>query len=1610
MVTLDEEWTRPQQLLAAVVYRAWHPEPMSERFRWPTFYYMAHTMRVRHGIDAREVLESFPVLGSVGIGQAHYSAVFFDRLCPTNPEALVGLTVAGLAQAAGPDQNPAGFFLALLAHAGDQRRLAVVDPYEPQPVTITDQTFSRACCAVSPGVSMAMYELIRHEPSAATGLTPIHHNPADGSWTVEVGLPALDYTHNTALEDYLNRITRLHPTAPGPTISPGVDGDTRSFQVHVPGTPGMQVGEGKTQINNYDGMPAERDAQGQPDVVDETQVHRDLTPYPIDVATAEDLLNPLGTETLDFFVSHAPDDSPWAEWISWQLESAGYRVLVQAWDMVPGTNWARLVQTGLAQASRLIAVLSEAYVQSLAGAAQWQALWATDPDGTMRKVVPVRVTNCARPGLLAGIVGVDLFDIPEATAAHRLRRAAHDAMAGRAKPSAPPGFPKGKSTPDEASGAVLGALPPFPLDDAVPAAPKQRASGALSVSAAGDNDRAGRLFMHGLESLRAFALPSVSRLDLLGKVLDSTGPVPGSASLIIGEGGTGKSVLLGQLAEHLAEASDPSSDNERGSWAVVLLSCNAVPATADLTNTELADTAFAHVAHVPDPQSGLRVAVRDLAARFGGVYVLVDTLDVVLREETAHVVATLLGDLADRAQLFATCREREYRDLLMDPHLEVPQLGARSGHPALLVPRLAPPDILQWATRYSDTLNRPETERERFVASLKDAVRSAAVREVCAVPLRLAMACDLYGESGEIPGDLTITSLYDTYWARRIARDRQGRRTRRGDAQAQAALALAAAVVAQSRERLSLSVARATADDGTLRDGFAALLSEGVVREDGGRYEFFHQTYAEYTIARRLATSGSAEDLTQLRDALADPHSFLWPVARHLLMQASSAHRYRDLAEAVPTTTPEGALVHLLATRTRRSPELLLATARTIKDQDPGLLRSVAPTLADSPPECHDAALTIVVPMIGEADILQISELTRTAGVLLGRADSVVRAKHLPRALGLVQQREADIRQDIWLSLPANLVEPVCTQAPDADIRAMFHARYAQLGVRAQRALLRAQLAECRGGDPDGIDGLVTLAPAMLAAGCPSEMPEEEPVELLQRCWSHPGIRASLGWASWRDLLDADLPHRWDATQVRVAARLASDPSIRSELLADLLGDRKVRFPDRWINAAKFVADAHPTEVSETLGDLTGELPRRAVGALVTLSNQIADSADRRERTALIAVLARHRPADLRRVWGAQIKMAGPETDLQEELLTAFEASNAAMSTPGWPTIRTSALDTWLHVASPHFLASAGDRFRGLLPESGGKATVARAELEGRIAAIDATARDWVARQLLHGVSPTASGTAIVALVRSMQALFTTADPPLVDWITSMLASRHVDAARRLCELLADSAITPNDVLRDRAGTWPDRLGTTGGPAAVSLPQSVLVRLRAAVEAGEDSQLWSALLALMARLDAVSPMPCSTARAVLDLLTTPVRAIPRRLASGVDERLRAELASNLHRWVDVVGVIGGDHLPTTELETSVLDTLTGWDCYDLGQRTPRSVARVLLGLLHRNPAMAGRLADDWWPASGPGTKRAIAEALTVYERTSPGHRSVLLARRPDCPPDLATWIHARLRE
>jgi TIR domain len=143
----------------------------------------------------------------------------------------------------------------------------------------------------------------------------------------------------------------------------------------------------------------------------------------------------------DFFLSYSSTDQKWAEWVAWQLEEAGYRVLFQAWDFVPGSHWTTRIGDGIISTRRTLAILSQAYLDSVYGQAEWEAAYRADPRGLRRKLIPIRVENCDCPGLLGGIVSFDIFDCAADDARQRILDAIVAAQDGRAKPYAAPGFP-----------------------------------------------------------------------------------------------------------------------------------------------------------------------------------------------------------------------------------------------------------------------------------------------------------------------------------------------------------------------------------------------------------------------------------------------------------------------------------------------------------------------------------------------------------------------------------------------------------------------------------------------------------------------------------------------------------------------------------------------------------------------------------------------------------------------------------------------------------------------------------------------------------------------------------------------------------------------------------------------------------------------------------------------------------------------------------------------------------------------------------------------------------------------------------------------------------------
>ncbi|HRH87594.1 MAG TPA: toll/interleukin-1 receptor domain-containing protein [Rubrivivax sp.] len=157
----------------------------------------------------------------------------------------------------------------------------------------------------------------------------------------------------------------------------------------------------------------------------------------------------------DFFVSYSAADRAWAEWIAWQLEAAGWSVVVQAWDFQPGSNFALEMSRALVNTQRTIAVLSPAFLVSDFTAPEWAATFARDPTGALHSLVPVRVRECSPTGLLAPIVYIDLVGVSSPIDA---RKRLLDGIKARLKPEGEPVMPLS----DPVTSSPASPEPPWP--------------------------------------------------------------------------------------------------------------------------------------------------------------------------------------------------------------------------------------------------------------------------------------------------------------------------------------------------------------------------------------------------------------------------------------------------------------------------------------------------------------------------------------------------------------------------------------------------------------------------------------------------------------------------------------------------------------------------------------------------------------------------------------------------------------------------------------------------------------------------------------------------------------------------------------------------------------------------------------------------------------------------------------------------------------------------------------------------------------------------------------------------------------------------------------------
>src|SRR5262245_20705506 len=163
----------------------------------------------------------------------------------------------------------------------------------------------------------------------------------------------------------------------------------------------------------------------------------------------------------DFFISYNREDKQWAEWIAWQLEDAGFSVIIQAWDFVG--NWVIRMNEAMRETARTIAVLSPDYVKALYTQPEWANAFRLDPTGVKDLLIPVRVGPVDLDGVLAQMVYVDLVNLDECAAVELLLKR----MRGeRGKPSSSPAFPSSAAESERVtSRAAAVPKPVYPAFD-----------------------------------------------------------------------------------------------------------------------------------------------------------------------------------------------------------------------------------------------------------------------------------------------------------------------------------------------------------------------------------------------------------------------------------------------------------------------------------------------------------------------------------------------------------------------------------------------------------------------------------------------------------------------------------------------------------------------------------------------------------------------------------------------------------------------------------------------------------------------------------------------------------------------------------------------------------------------------------------------------------------------------------------------------------------------------------------------------------------------------------------------------------------------------------------
>lgn len=1079
-----------------------------------------------------------------------------------------------------------------------------------------------------------------------------------------------------------------------------------------------------------------------------------------------------------------------------------------------------------------------------------------------------------------------------------------------------------------------------------------------------------RLIARDRDALLPAVLPPMPRLATVERGLRPQPLRAGTGhpvTFLVGDGGLGKSVLLGQVLQRI-DASPPE-------WAWrcgMFVSCAAV--LGGLTGPDDVDRSMAEAAGVADAGNMLAL-LRRMHDEHGSPVLIIDTLDLLLTDGTFAAIAGFLARASDLGDVLVTCRSHEFSNYFGHVRQSTPQLSGRIAE--VSVPELTGPEIVEWTRSY---LNEPgvplDPHQQGFLTSLQGGVQQPGpLRGVCSVPVRLALTCEVFSRTGRVPEDLTVTELYREYWDARVHRHTGVAGSAQADRKEVAALAVAAEMVSPMG-RIALRVPKGSLG-AEHREGLALLASEGVLRDLGTGWEFFHQTFAEFAHARWALSQGPGSSaLARLVAGVSAGQRNLWPVVRSLLLQINDDGDYRDIAEAIPADDPEGAQIHVLVALRRDDDgplERILSRAGT----SPESMAAVLPVLADAPTRHVDAAFDCAARLLQEHPTQLVGAAATTLAALLPRMEPDRLRERLATALDAALSIKADLPRSVWEQYPATMLQGFAADGLSPTALGEVWNRYRRFGSPGRQAAIRVFLAR-----PGSSTDATVAARIAFRVKCPT-LDDAEAIRFLRLAWESPELRAERSWGDWLDLLADPLPGAWINGQILLLVQLADeDRALLDTIVDDLLLGRVVAGKQHVNVLLKLVA-RHPAYICDRLLDAEPPQDPLGFGGIADCAAAFAAALDRDRRQALLEWLDGARVALPRRVWPTRAVLAADDVDLHRALIAELSAADEPTA------VVDSVLDAWLHNSAPDVLGHLTSELRPLMASKDRR--LHRALLEGCLVHRDAAARQWITTQLLRGQSGSAAGRAVMIVIETLRAI-QPVTPDLAAWLTALLPSPHTDAVRRLADALTD---------RTFVSDWS---------LIPVLRSGVLIdRLRDAIAHVEDGVLIEKLIELLIRLDGVRALTAAEVVTVYDLNRS---RLPRDLhdlhdlASGQT----AAQSSAVRHIARLCGTLMARRLTSEEIWTRLRELLTGLNPDHLGTKMKKTVSSILIGFGHRDPRSL-----DWAEELFGGddvsaaVQWAIAEALLVVSGKSASGRAARLKGHPRCPPTVLAHLLNKLQ-